>query len=324
MVNSPTDNFIASTEFVNSWQSKRMPLKVFLHQCSDVPGYDPRYADAFKSACDAWAVATNNKISFTFVDKLDDCDMEVRWTADKSSWPGNRDPKELGICDISQDQEGMDHASIYILTYKDKMHIGTKLMRAACLHELGHGFGLGHSGRSSDVMAPIITKAARVVIDGVPTDEIPSATDLALSSRDISTMKIVYAAKQNLDTFLKKGLSTPDLCVALSNEAARLIRLGDSGQAIIFLNEVLKMDSGFLVASQNLMVSYFNAGVELYNKEYYSEALPVLEKSMQLGRKYGSPRELAAMSAVRQNCINAAGQTQTYSQSGTNYAYRQK
>jgi hypothetical protein len=90
------------------------------------------------------------------------------------------------------------------------------------------------------------------------------------------------------------------------------------------LNEVLKLDPNFSVASQNLMISYFNAGVELYNKEHYSEALPVLEKSMRIARKYGNARELEAMAAVRNNCLQASGQGANYSQSGPSYAFRQK
>lgn len=324
LVNSPTDNFIASTEYANSWQSKRMPLKVFLHPCTDVSGYDPRYAEAFREACESWADATNKQIRFVFVESVSECDVELRWTADKSSWPGERDPKELGICRVTMSREGMDHAAIYLLTYQHNLHIGPRLMKAACLHELGHGFGLGHSGRSSDIMAPVVSQAWRVSLNGIASLEIPSATEIVLSNRDITTMKVVYSAKQNLDAFFNKNLGTPELCVALTNEAARLIGSGDSGQAIIILNEVLRLDSNFLVASQNLMVSYFNAGVELYNKQLYSEALPVLEKSIKLSRKYGSQREMAAISAVRNNCLQASGQNSTYGQAGSSYAVRQK
>lgn len=117
----------------------------------------------------------------------------------------------------------------------------------------------------------------------------------------------------------------PDLIHAICNEAARQISIGDSGQAIILLREILNVDSSFTVAMENLMAAYYNSGVELYNKQRYSEALPLLNKSIDLASRVGAVSQLNAMRAVQHNCTLATVPSIQLPQSGSssnNYSGR--
>lgn len=301
LINSPTDNYIAVMEYADFWQKKCMPLKVYFHPCSDVPGFESAFLDAFKNCCDLWSTATDKMVRFEYTENQEESDIDVRWTADPSTWKMKPDGSELGACAPSMLMyEGIDHASIFLLTTVNKKHVGLKAMQWAALHELGHAIGLGHSARESDVMKRSISVQS-VTSAGIAALEARN-TQVALSARDVTTIKIVYAAKEKLDTIRQKNLGKEQTCRELYNEACRKISAGDSGQAIIFLREALTLDSSFKLALQNLMIAYYNCGVELYNKQHYTEAKEVLDRSLELAIKVGTAAELSEMRTIERRC----------------------
>lgn len=286
-------------EYAESWKAERMPLKVYIYPCAEEGSFGLKYIEAFKSACQCWSETTENLIRFQFVDGPENADVDVKWISEKPpSWD-----HAVGITEFTRDGDGNGavHASITLLTRIDGRHAGAQAMHQASLHELGHSFGLGHSGRKSDVMYKSMDMA-NVVVDGQPVRELVRQ-DPKLTSRDITTMKVVYSGKQKLDTFRAKNLDQRTLCTELTKAAVNLISTGDSGTAIVFLREVLRLDSSYKVASENLMAAYYNCGADLYNKRYYSEALPLLEKSLELGRKVGNSADLNMVQAVYRNCL---------------------
>lgn len=300
LVNSPTDNYVANLEFIGCWRADRMPLKVYIQPAEGVANLNPEYVQIFKTACQSWALAMQNKISFTFVDSPADCDIDVQWSQKLS-----KDAlfSEMGnTCPRLDSRQTIEHATITLLTKLDDKRVSTRLMRWTALHELGHALGLGHSGRKADVMFPRIS-SRQFMMDGEKVIDVNSlAADL--SGRDTVTMNVVYTAKRRLDG-LRGDRDTRQQLVALFNEAKHCIDSGDSGTAIILLNEMLRLDSTCKVAYENLMAAYYNCAAELYNKEHYADAVPVLDKAMSLARKYGNGGDLSMISAVYRNCQSA-------------------
>jgi hypothetical protein len=130
-------------------------------------------------------------------------------------------------------------------------------------------------------------------------------SDVALTPRDSSTLKLVYGAMRHVDE-LKQNRGTA--FASLVQEAIRLISIGDSGQAMIYLAEAHAIDPKSPVTSQNMMIALYNCGVELYNGRHFSEAKPVLKKCVELSRKFGSPGEIQMMARMQQNCIRLANE----------------
>jgi hypothetical protein len=253
-----------------------------------------------------WSLATNNMVRFEFVNEEANADIDVQWSADTSTWKDDKvDGHELGLCAPRMTvNQGIDHASIFLLTRKDEKKVGVKAMQWISLHELGHAVGLGHSGREGDVLARTVN--VMPVLNGGEMTLDACVSEVKLSDRDVTTIKVVYAAKQKLDKIRLKGLDRGSACMELCNEAGRQISAGDSAKAIIFLRECLNLDSSIKVALQDLMAAYYNCGVELYNHQHYAEAMPILNKAVEWGTKVGSASEVNAMRSVQRNCLIAA------------------
>lgn len=306
LVNSPTDNYIAGMEYAEFWQNRRMPLKVYFHPTAEVEGFDSGYLASFKWACQSWSDATEGMVKFECTDSEADADIDVRWSGDTKAWPGSMKGHELGeCCPRFNDFEGIDHASIYLLTKIYGKKLGMKCMRWTALHELGHALGLGHSERATDIMTRMVT-TQDVTDNGDKVLEAKSL-NVSLSKRDVTSMRVVYSAKKKLDDIRQKRLDKTSACVELCNAAADQIRIGDSGQAIIFLREALNIDESFKTAKQNLMVAYYNCAAELYNNNHFSEALPVLKDALRLSREVGTLPEQRQMLALERNLNLAKG-----------------
>lgn len=304
---SSSDNYVADMEYAEYWQHQRMPLKVFIHDCNAVPGFDPRYVDCFMKSCQIWTEASAGKICFEFTEKQEDADIDVTWTEDRTTWPVTLHGNELGVAKLTvRRPEGLDHASIYILTTEKKRHMGLKAMQHVSLHELGHAFGLWHSPAKTDVMYQVLNLTPEVYEgQAILNPQEGSGARVDLSLRDRTTLRIVYSAKETLDAIRQQRLDQQSACIRLINESARQINMGEYAQAVIFLNEALTIDKSCKTALENLMVTYFNCGADRYNKRQYSQALPLIEKSIELAKRFGSASESQQMAAVYRNCRQA-------------------
>jgi tetratricopeptide (TPR) repeat protein len=285
--------------YAEFWPTTRMPLKLFIKSCTDVPEFDPAFVDVFKSACNDWSTVSQNRISFTYVEKAEEADMAVAWSADTSKWPS--DPKKkkdlLGLTSFTRTEDGVDHADIFLLTQTDNKKLPLTGMKEVCLHEIGHSLGLGHSPIHEDIMFPSTDAFAK-----------RGLSDINLTSRDITTLKKVYQARQKVDEIKAHATTRDELYMRLNNLAGDLINAGEYSQAIIYLEQLLFMAPSYNIAKGNLLVASYNCAVDRMKRGLYREALPLFKQSLELAQKVGGSGVTRTDNIARtmQDCQRAA------------------
>jgi hypothetical protein len=279
-----------------------MPLKVYMHPCDGVAGYDPKFKQSFVDACNGLSSALGNAVAFQFIDTETGADIDVRWVASKQDISDLKWGDAIGLCRrvVDHSDGTVEHASIFILTmpdYANAKKYGKNFMQQTCLHELGHACGLGHSLRKDDVM---FKRHSPAVLS--PDGELELAYEPHFSERDAASLKLLITA-QNKIIDVKESSDRKTACTKFNNEAFRLIREGDNGQALIYLRAALDSDDKDKLAMQNAMVALFNCACNLNNTCHWAEALPILEKSITLAKKVGTAAEMNAMVSVQRNCM---------------------
>jgi predicted Zn-dependent protease len=196
-----TDNYFNQLEHPFTWPASKMPLKVFIHPATGVSSYRPEFQQILESCFNEWSEASEGRVQFAFVNKLDDADIEIEWLR---SLPKNTISHEIGVTDWKRLNGVVIKAHTKLLTVNadGREQAGFSIKQAA-LHELGHVLGIdGHSPHTADIMTLYYNFVVRKNPDGSLT---AVGGDPKLTSRDKNTLLHLY----NERWLASSGLRTP-------------------------------------------------------------------------------------------------------------------
>lgn len=248
----------ATSIYTMKWQPSKMPLKVFIDERGivvDVPlERRIRYRAELLRAFDEWSKASNGKITFEYVDKLEGCDIECHWPLRSSSGI------ELGHAEPVVDSNGVRHASMTMQTTSLEVPTPPELMHILCLHEIGHALGLCHSPNPADIMGPLtlsegLTQRDKNTLSHLYRDDISvqPVSDSLLQYETDPQVRLKFEcakllAKRDLPEFLKVAQTAID---ANPNSADAASLLNVIGVYQLKMNQMEEAESCFKKALAN-------------------------------------------------------------------------
>jgi len=175
------------------WPASRVPLKVYIEPSSNARGFRPEFVDLARNGFITWYQASGKKLSFNFVDNINDADINVEWT-DGPLKTGDEKYERMkaGLTTTRRRDDDIEHSRIQIRTVRafSKEPEPSDRIKETCLHEIGHALGLnGHSSNTADIM-----------YFGNTARQLP-----ALTKRDKATMARLY---QNYAPYPMVGVDT--------------------------------------------------------------------------------------------------------------------
>jgi predicted Zn-dependent protease len=194
------DDITANKE-AEKWRQTLLPLKLYIEPGKGVRGYRPTYRRLILEAFDSWCSASGNKLSYKLVPDRAKADAVVEWVGQPiSTTEKSRKRDAAGLTTVSaDDKQIISHALIQIETYdfeRSKEAADSKI-KSACLHEIGHAIGVGHSPYVKDIMYFKITPRQL----------------FSLSPRDRATAAKLYADYPEV-TLVTGTTSLPPECFA--------------------------------------------------------------------------------------------------------------
>ncbi|MBS2004089.1 MAG: matrixin family metalloprotease [Cyanobacteria bacterium SZAS LIN-5] len=149
------DDIVENKE-AQKWKQGLLPLKLYIDSGKGVKNYRPSYRRLILEALDAWCSASGNKLSYKLVNDKAQADVVVEWVGQAISTvqkDRKRDAAGLTTCD-TDDKQMISHALIQIETYDfdHSAQAADSKIKSACLHEIGHAIGVGHSPYVKDIM----------------------------------------------------------------------------------------------------------------------------------------------------------------------------
>ena len=164
---------VAKNGKIIRWNKSTFPLKVYVQDSADVPGY---YRDVVMSAYQTWQRASDGLVTFDFVEDANDADM-------KCYFKNTDNTKSIGVHAFTINGNKITASTIIFNKVDAKGHsLDSKQLFSSALQEIGHSLGItGASPSIYDVMYPVGTKF-----------------NTEITARDLKTLALIYSVKPDV------------------------------------------------------------------------------------------------------------------------------
>jgi tetratricopeptide (TPR) repeat protein len=156
---SPKDkNYLYSLQNAKKWRAKSFPLKVYVRQNIQIPGFFDSFKKIIKESMDQWCQATGGVVSYKLVDSYQNADIIWDYTDRRELCTSEHDPGVDGAAEMlfRATDNTIGTAKIVVLVKDSPLRNSfrdSRIILTSCLHEMGHALGIdGHSNNTTDVM----------------------------------------------------------------------------------------------------------------------------------------------------------------------------
>jgi hypothetical protein len=141
-------------EGVYVWPADKLPIKVFIEDCSGVPGYRSSMKQILVNCFDTWTEASQGR-AWKQVDSPERADIVCRFTAALGLHNGDQEAgkTQTTVARRGGGAEMCDEANMSLLTQLNGRVFSDEDIQRTALHEVGHALGIqGHSPSANDIM----------------------------------------------------------------------------------------------------------------------------------------------------------------------------
>jgi tetratricopeptide (TPR) repeat protein len=235
------------------WDTKRMPLKVYVSDGTGVEGWTPSMKSLVSEAMSAWSSATHNAVRFTTTNHPDRADIIVRWKRNFSHNKIGENPFEsIGDTIVRSDLV----IATFVSATGPQMPISE--LRKTIIHEMGHAIGIqGHSPYPEDIMYWSVN---------------PEQGG-ALTARDKATISMLYKFEADVKNDTSMATSQSKKYFALFRQGIQSQMNNNPAQAMVFYQQAMRLNSKDPDLFFNLAAASWQTGNTSAAIAYYRRTL---------------------------------------------------
>lgn len=229
----------------------KMPLKVFINNPYNVPGYRTEMRNAINDAFTAWRTASGGKVRFEPTSKRENADIVV-------SWNSRFNDNKLGVSPFQVMGGKIIQSDVTLgTTMPDGSPMPYSVFRGTTIHEFGHAIGIkGHSPYPEDIMY-------------FSTNGNQSSN---LTSRDKNTINWLYKVEADVKNSADMSVSQTKTYYEYFRKGLEAQKTGNDTLAIGYYQKAVKMSDSQWEAKYNLAVILYNRGVGRLKQQDFQNA----------------------------------------------------